>query len=458
MRGEEALALIAELRAQNALLSAQMAEEQQRNTLLGERIRELEQKVAELEARKTPPPPWAKANRVRPAGAENKTRTKRASTHDHGRQRSTPTRIERQAYERCPDCGYALRGEAIKRRREVIELPAVGYEVVEHQLIKRHCPVCRAWKTPRVCFAGITLGQSRIGVRLASLIGTLRTTGRLPLAAIQAHLAQVYGLTLSEGGIQGILGRLAAALAPVRTRIAHDARGSPARHMDETGWREGGQNGYLWVQATDGPAPTRQYTYDRRRAGAIARDLAGTEDAGVLVTDFYAAYDHLPGAKQRCWAHLLRDIHALGAAHPARADVQDWVQAVKGLYKRARALDTTTLTTRERARLADECERRSRALARCYRRTDGHPAQVLARRLHRYESELFTFVRLPGVPATNNEAERAVRPLVITRKISGGSRSSTGSQVRCDLATPFYTWAARGLNPFAACLAALQSP
>ncbi len=439
------------LRAENAALRAE-------NAALHETVRRLEERLAALEQTKTPPPAWVRPNRPPTAEGEGRPRKQRASEQNAGRRRSTPTRIERHAYERCPDCGYALRGAAIKRRGEVIEVPAVGYEVVEHQIIKRHCPVCRAWKTPPVSFAGITLGQSRIGVRLASLIGTLRTTGRLPLATIQAHLAQVYGLPLSKGGIQDILRRLAATLAPVREQIAQEARGSPARHMDETGWREAGQNGYLWVQATDGPQPTRQYTYQRSRAGSVARALAGDGEGGALVTDFYAAYDRVPGAKQRCWAHLLREVHALGEAHPERPDVQDWVAAVQGLYTRARAWDTTSLTERERARLAGECERRSRALARCYRRTDGHPAQVLAQRLHRYESELFTFVRTPGVPATNNAAERAVRPMVITRKISGGSRSATGSRVRCDLATPFSTWAARSLNPFAACLAALQAP
>jgi len=64
---------------------------------------------------------------------------------------------------------------------------------------------------------------------------------------------------------------------------------------------------------------------------------------------------------------------------------------------------------------------------------------------------------VPDVPATNNLAERAIRPFVITRKISGGTRSAAGSQIRCDLATVFQTWAARGLNPFTACLTALQS-
>jgi len=67
-------------------------------------------------------------------------------------------------------------------------------------------------------------------------------------------------------------------------------------------------------------------------------------------------------------------------------------------------------------------------------------------------------VRVPAVPATNNLAERSIRPFVITRKISGGTRSAAGSQIRCDLATVFHTWTARGLNPFVTCLTALQTP
>src|SRR5947209_6225496 len=82
--------------------------------------------------------------------------------------------------------------------REVIELPAAPIAVVEHHLITRYCPACAAWKTPRLP-AGMALGQSRIGVRLASLVGTLRTVHRLPLAQIQHLLETLYGLHLSVG-------------------------------------------------------------------------------------------------------------------------------------------------------------------------------------------------------------------------------------------------------------------
>jgi len=228
----------------------------------------------------------------------------------------------------------------------------------------------------------------------------------------------------------------------VREQIAEETRASPVQCMDETGWRVNGVNGYLWAQATEGPSATRVYSYNRSRGGQVARDLLG-DFAGVLSTDFYSGYDGYVGPKQRCWAHLLRD-------------VQDWVRALTGLYARATELDLTTASPRERAAAARECERRARALARCYRRTADHPARVLAERLHRHESALFEFLRTPGVPATNNLAERTIRPRVIARKTSGGSRSATGASISCDLAILFHTWAARGLMPSQACLLALQ--
>jgi len=441
-----------------AVLQEQLAQQEAANQALREQVARLEQRIAELEALKTPPPGWAKPNRPRrerPAGTR---RRARAPEYNRGRRRSVPTRVAVHAYVRCPDCDYALRGGALVRRREVIELPPTPIEVVEHRLIKRFCPHCQAWKTPRQVCAGQTLGQGRIGVRLASLIGTLRTVHRLPLAQIQHLLETLCGLHLSVGGLQDLLRRLRGALAPVRADLEAQARASPSQYVDETGWRENGQNGYLWTQATAGPAPTRLFTYDASRAGAVAdRLLEGY--TGVVVSDGYAAYDHLALAKQRCWAHLLRTAHKLKETHPADALLHAWVGALTTLYGHARTVaGQEGVTARQRAAAARDAERRMRRLTRCYRTQSGHPAQALATWLHQHEDELFTFVRTPGVEGTNNQAERAIRPFVIGRKISGGSRSPQGSAIRCDLASVFLSWTARGLNPLTACVAALQSP
>jgi hypothetical protein len=76
---------------------------------------------------------------------------------------------------------------------------------------------------------------------------------------------------------------------------------------------------------------------------------------------------------------------------------------------------------------------------------------VLCRRIAKYLPELFTFVTDPAVPATNNGAERSIRPVVVQRKVSGGTRSPTGTTTFTRLATLFGTWRARGLDPLAAC-------
>ena len=82
---------------------------------------------------------------------------------------------------------------------------------------------------------------------------------------------------------------------------------------------------------------------------------------------------------------------------------------------------------------------------------------TLCERVERFLPELFVFVAYPGVPSDNNLAERSVRPLVIARKISGGTRSPKGSATRMGLASLFGTWAAQGLNPFHQCLALLTT-
>ncbi len=83
---------------------------------------------------------------------------------------------------------------------------------------------------------------------------------------------------------------------------------------------------------------------------------------------------------------------------------------------------------------------------------------VLSKRIERHIKELFVFVSQPGVPGDNNGAERSLRHLVTSRKISGGTRSPPGTETKMTLASVFGTWGAQGLNPFTHCLQLLRSP
>jgi len=95
---------------------------------------------------------------------------------------------------------------------------------------------------------------------------------------------------------------------------------------------------------------------------------------------------------------------------------------------------------------------RCHQLGQQYAQNKGHPCWALAKRILRHEDELFQFVLVEGLSADNNLAERSIRPLVVIRKISGGTRSEEGTKTRMALASLLETWQARGLNPFAECL------
>lgn len=286
----------------------------------------------------------------------------------------------------------------------------------------------------------------RIGWRVAAVVATVRTKLRLPLAQVQWLLAQTWGLRLSVGAISGLLRDVAQAGNPAYDALLAEARGSPVLHLDETGWRENGRNGYIWTVST----PTvRLFQYVQSRAGAVAERLVGEGGTGTVVSDFYGAYDRLDRPHQRCWAHLLRDVRAVCDDHPTDHRLQRWAAAVGKLY--AMAMTWTKRATTEdvrpicRERVAD---RFAQALvAICRGQPVDSPQAVLCQRIVRYQTELFVFVADPQVPSTNNAAERSLPPLVIARKISGGSRSKQGSQTRMRLQSLVATWEVRGLDP-----------
>jgi transposase len=157
------------------------------------------------------------------------------------------------------------------------------------------------------------LGQGRIGVRLASLIATLRMVMRLPIRQIQTYLEAVHQVTVSNGEIVELLHRIASHVQPLADGIKAQIQKSPAAQADETTWREDGINGYVWSVST----PTlRYFEYHHSRAGEVVKSLIGNEYQGVRGLDFYAGYNVHQGLHQRCWVHFLGDIHESAKVSP----------------------------------------------------------------------------------------------------------------------------------------------
>lgn len=436
-----------ELAAQLQALSQLTTDQQVQLLALQQRLDALDLPANRLPAQ---PPDFVKPNKPK---QDRLPRRKRKPEQNNARRRDPhPARVEQHALEACPCCQRQLYGGRLARVRQVIELPPPQpVEVTEQQVIERWCGVCRRWRSPKLDLHEQVVGQGRIGVRLASLIANLRFVGRLPLKLIQSLLAHLYSLELSLGGLAELLQRLGKAIAAAFEELLRQARGSPVLHMDETGWREAGENGYIWELATAGPNALRIYVYDHSRGAAVVGRLLVGEDgsfSGVLVTDFYCGYNGYAGMHQRCWVHLLRDLHELKKAHPAQVEVLAWADALRKLYAAGKEFVARQPSAGERMRKYNQLRWQLEQLGQQYDKVEGHPCQTLAKRLIKHKDEMFQYVRLAGVPADNNLAERGIRPLVVSRKISGGSRSEEGTAAHMKLASLIGTWLARGQNPF----------
>jgi transposase len=426
-----------------------------------EQLRVAQARIQELEKQKTPRPTFVKANVKKQQEGEKKPRKKRDPKHNHARRREKPTRMVEHRISTCPMCSSRLGGVSVARRRQVIELPPPPpIEVTEHVVYHGWCSQCGAWREAPLEVSREVIGQGRMGVKLTSVIAYLRTVMRLPVRQIQAYLATLHGLKISSGEIVELLHRAKGQLQPLVAALKQQIQASPAVQADETGWREAGKNGYIWSVST---RTIRYYEYHHSRGSEVVKQLLGESFEGVLGSDFYASYNIYQGLHQRCWVHLLRDGHDLKEQYPDDAEVQHWFSQLKALYERARSYggpDPSLPPAKQQAARRQQqhaYEQELMQLCAPYVGTSA-PMHTLCERVERFLPELFVFVARPEVPPDNNLAERSVRPLVIARKISGGSRSPKGSDTRMDLFSLFGSWAAQGLNPFFQCLTELSQP
>jgi transposase len=452
-------------RTQGELQSTQEALETTRETLQStqEALAAAQVQIAELEKLKTPLPPFVKAKKKKSKEEEKKLRKKREAQYNRARRRSVPTQIVEHRIVTCPDCHLRLGGISLARCREIIDVPPPpAVEVTEHRIYKGWCTNCQKWHEAPVDLSEQVLGQGRIGVRLASIIAYLRTVMRLPLRQLREVLRDLHGMEVSLGELVELLHRLKEYAQPVLSGLKAEIRASPAVQADETGWREDGINGYIWSVSTP---TTRYYEYHHSRRGEVVKQLIGEDFQGVLGSDFYAGYNIHQGLHQRCWVHFLRDIHDLKKLYPHDDILFTWAKDVKAVYEQAVAWagqePDPSLSPRQQERIGvgqqHVFEQQLWKLCQPAAHTAA-PQHTLCERVEQFLPELFVFVAVPGVPAHNNLAERSVRPLVIARKISGGTRSPKGSDTRMGLASLFGTWTAQHLNPFRQCLALLTSP
>ena len=429
-------------------------------------VEALEARISELEGRQKPPteggkerkpPSWAKANRP-----DRPKKERRNRAHGFARRREEPTHRVEHATASCPDCGTLLLGERVRGSRQIISIPRVRARVTEPVVLERTCRKCGQRWSPEPDWSALVVGRQRVGISLQQEVCVLREECRLPYGVIQRHLKWRYRLCLSVGELVALVRGVARLGQEKYNRLQQEIRASPVVYGDETGWREAGRNGYL--RSFSNP----EVRYFLRRGSKVVAEVLGDEFDGVLVSGFYGAYNVHQGLHQRCWTHLLRDIHQLKEKYPQHQGLAQWTQQVRDqpvreVYDHAQAGPgpdpelPETVQRAQRVKLQQQCQQRLWSSCKPYLGSDA-PMSVLCQRVERFLPELFTFVAEPRAKADNHAAERSLRPAVVSRKISGGIRSPEGSNTKSVLASLFGTWRLRGRNPYQALNSILAQP
>ena len=302
------------------------------------------------------------------------------------------------------------------------------------------------------------MGRQRFGVSVQSEVSVLREECRLPFRVIPNYLKWRFGLGLSVGRIVALTRGAAQRGQEEYARLQAELRARPVVYGDETGWREDGRNGYLRSFST---ARVRYFLHRSGRSRHMVEEVLGDEFEGVLVSDFYGAYNVYQGPHQRCWTHLLRDIHQLQERFPEHAGLAQWSRRVREVYDQAQACSGPDPGLPETVRRSRRVQQRfqEQLWSICQPYLGGAtPMRVLCQRVERFLPELFTFIVEPRAGADNNPAERSLRPPVVSRKISGGTRSEPGSETKSIMASLFGTWRLQGRNPYQALNSILSQP
>lgn len=323
----------------------------------------------------------------------------------------------------CPHCGSTGLDTQTRVRKLVIDLrPFRGglkREVTRHKACRCRCRKCLETFLP----PGYLAMSCGYGNGVSSWVAYTSIALRQSNQAASEALGELFGVPLGRGYTSKIRQRSAGRYRPTYEALLESLRRGPLVHADETKVKMKGPagSGYVWAFAS---RDTAVYVYAPTRDGDTPRQtLAGFK--GILVSDFYSAYDSLDCPQQKCLIHLIRDLNDDLLKNP-------FDEELKQLAARFTALLQAMVATIDRYGLKKyhlhkhkrEADRFFEAESAASYRSEvaGHYRQ----RLLKYRGKLFTFLDHDGVPWNNNNAENAIKAFASRRKSIGAPFTESG--------------------------------
>jgi len=352
----------------------------------------------------------------------------------------------------CPECHGPVKNPIKEYKRYTEDIPPIeAPEVTEHTVHGYWCSRCK-----KVVFPAVTdaLPNSVIGLRLVVFTAWLHYLVGVSVGNIVKLLSVVCRFKISSGGLTQAWKNLASLLEPHYIHIGDMISKSGVLNADETGWRLNGITHWLWCFTTKSLC---YYLITKSRGSPVIKDVLGTVFRGIIICDFWGAYNKISAlAKQRCFYHLFTELAKVDKVNHS----SDWKAFRKTL---ARLLKDAVRLSTKKAQLAPQRFDRLRGrltyrlgqiIEATYQDKD---AKRLVKRLKRHRNELFTFLDHENVSPYNNHAEQQMRKPVQTRKVSYQNRSDQGAKTQAILMTLFRTAELQGKNPVETVLSMAKS-
>jgi len=395
--------------------------------LLVEKIKELEKKLLLYENANTPSsklrfPPKKRVENPQKAGQKE---GHKGITRD----KPDPTMTLEVVEEKCPHCKTKL-GKPFKTTSKIIEeIPKPQpVEVTEYKInhyICKHCKIEVVAKSPFP-------EHSRFGANALTHITLLKFEDRLPLRKVVSALQRQFNLTITSGTVFDITRRVSDKLQGTYEKIKKLLRKAEVVYIDETTITVNGVAYWLWVFTFDGAT---LYVVRKSRGKNVIEEILGEDFDGVIVCDGWTSYPQFTTKLQRCWAHLLREAKFLA----------EKFDSAKGMYIGLKKLFEKT--TKKRKPPSKE-----KAILELQQWVDyAESYKELRKFAVKIKNGLeywFTFLTNKKVEPTNNRAERALRELIIQRKIIGTLRNEKGTTIFERVNTALATWKQGNINVF----------
>jgi hypothetical protein len=423
---------IQQLEAENQTLRARIQTLEQVIDKLQARVEELERAAARQAApfrRKDKKPPDQHKPPGRPAGHPPAFRPPPEQVDED---------IQMQL-DQCPQCGGPVRD--VQACVQYIEdIPPVRPHVTKLTTYVGLCTCCGEVRSTHPLQVSTASGAAgtHLGTRALALAAWLSKRLGMTTRSVCKVFEGLFGLKLTPGGLTQALDRVADKLQPTFDQLIADLRRQPGVWADETSWWVGGPGWWLWTFT----APDLTvYHVDTSRGRDVVLDMLGTDFPGVLTSDCLASYEKLPYKMHKCYAHHLKAISKAYEDTPS-----DYLLQLRGLLHAAMFLQghRGDLSPPQWAEKRQHLEDRADELL--LRTTPPPGAAKVAERIRKRRHWLFTFLDDPSLEATNNRAERSLRPAVIARKLSCGNKTPRGKRTWEILTSLAATCHQRGQN------------